>query len=121
MEKARTYFRISMFILGFVAVQSHNNDGSDEIMGLFIFKTLPFSALPFCTSEVPPTAALSVNMVLCLVELGGGRLWVSGPGQAVQQHVSEARGQDLFLFFPFFPFFPPNKNILYSLYNTIFF
>ncbi|KAG7281700.1 hypothetical protein CRUP_027772 [Coryphaenoides rupestris] len=28
-----------------------------------------------------------------LVELGGGRLWVSGPSQVVQQHVSEATGQ----------------------------
>ena len=62
-------------------------------MGLFIFKTMLFSALSFCTSEILPRAALSFNMVQCLVELGGGRLWVSGPGQAVQQHVSEAGGQ----------------------------
>ena len=57
MEKARTYFRISMFILGFVAVQSHYNDGSDEIMGLFIFNIIYFGAnkniIVFCLRVDP--------------------------------------------------------------------
>ena len=57
-------------------------------------KPCPFLLSLFAPLKPLPTAALSVNVVLCLVEVvGGGRPWVSGPGQALQQQVPEAGGQ----------------------------
>ncbi|KAG7281703.1 hypothetical protein CRUP_027775 [Coryphaenoides rupestris] len=70
-------------------------DGLDALVpSLFeLYKAAVSSSRRLTLGSVLQCLQKEVELVQYLVELGGGRLWVSGPSQVVQQHVSEATGQ----------------------------